>query len=317
MLDSLDMVKTTAARVDRATHVPLELLVEKPPFPKSVKIELTGRCNYKCAYCATKKSLRPVGDIDKRFLYRTLNELKELGVEEVGLFLLGESFLVKELSKYIKYAKREVGIPYVFITTNGSLCDDRVMKRCIDAGLDSIKFSINAGNREKYVEMHGVDMFDTVVKNIKWLNMYLSINRITSLWVCASAIYEESRKQELEDLRGMIENYVDEFYYLPLYNQAGHIDGNNKLAGNPGRLDNLVPPVPCWALFNAAKITWDGFMTMCCFDHDEKFKVANLKETSLMEAWHSPKFIELRKKHLTNDLAISSCSKCLGRKSED
>jgi len=76
----------------------------------------------------------------------------------------------------------------------------------------------------------------------------------------------------------------------------------------------MVPPVPCWALFNAAKISWNGWLTACCFDHDRRFEIADLNRTSLLEAWHHPKFVELRKKHLQGSGALndSLCSRCLG-----
>ena len=77
----------------------------------------------------------------------------------------------------------------------------------------------------------------------------------------------------------------------------------------------MVPSVPCWALFNAAKITWDGWLTACCFDHDTKFEIADLHTTSLLAAWHHPKFIEMRKYHITKEnIKNSFCAECLGFK---
>ena len=308
------MIKSIAGKVDEHTHVQKEKLILYPPFPDAIKIEITGRCNFNCSFCAQKSSLRKIGDIDKNFLYRVLWEAKSIGVKEIGMFLLGESFLVKELPEYIKYAKEEVGIEYVFITTNGSLCTSERMESVIESGLDSIKFSINAGTKERYKKMHGVNCFEKVFSNIKWLSNFLKKNNITSLRTCVSSIFIPEYKEELEELEKMIIPYVDEFYFLPLYNQAGHIGGKEytKIVGNPGRLENMVRPVPCWALFNAAKITWDGWLTACCFDHDEKFEIEDLNKVSLIEAWHHPKFVEMRKEHLNNNFNKSSlCAKCL------
>ena len=48
------------------------------------------------------------------------------GVEEIGMFYLGESFLYRNLPDAIAYA-RELGYPYIFLTTNGRLATpDRV-----------------------------------------------------------------------------------------------------------------------------------------------------------------------------------------------
>jgi len=301
-------------RVDKHTHVPEEKLSPNPPFPDAIKIEITARCNLNCSYCATKKKLRAVGDMDKDFLYRILKQAKEVGVKEIGLFLLGEPFLVKALPEYIRYAKEEVGIEYVFLTSNGVLCTPKRLASVMEAGLDSLKISINAGTRERYKELHGVDCFDKVMTNLEWLHKHKS----PSLHTCVSAIFIEQFEEELEQLKQFVLQYVDEFYYLPLYNQAGHTGGQfpTKIIGNPGRYENMVSPIPCWGLFNSAKISWDGWLTACYFDHDSRFEIADLNTFTLLEAWNHPKFVELRKQHLTGDLNDSLCASCLGLKSE-
>jgi len=308
------MSESIMEKIDKHTHIPKEKLVLHPPFPDAIKIEITGRCNFNCSFCAQKSSLRKIGDIDRNFLYRILWEAKSIGVKEIGMFLLGESFLIKELAEYIKYAKEIVGIEYVFITTNGSLCTSKRMIPIIEAGLDSIKFSINAGTREKYKKMHNCDMFEKVISNIKWIHDYLKEKNITSLRTCVSSILIPGDEEKLNVFHKRMKEYVDDCYFLPLYNQAGHIGGKEytKIVGNPGRQENMVESVPCWALFNAAKITWNGWLTACCFDHDEKFEIVDLNKVSLLEAWNHSKFVDMRREHLENTLTKDSlCAKCL------
>lgn len=303
-------MKTIPEKIDAHTHIPSEKLILKPPFPDSIKIEITSRCNFNCSFCAVRTSKRMKGDINKEFLYKTLKEAKQIGVKEIGMFLLGESMLVPKLAEYIRYAKQYVGIDYVFLTTNGFLCTLDKLERLVAAGLDSIKFSVNAPTADQYHVMHGIDGFNKVVANIREFAEWRQKNNITSIRTCVSSIRGEKEYPDAKIFREMISQYVDDFYYLPLYNQAGHVAG--KVVGNPGRLENLANPVPCWALFNAAKITWNGWLTACCFDHDERFEIADLNNTSLLEAWHHPKFVELRKQHLENNLKNSLCTKCLG-----
>lgn len=304
-------------RIDARTHLPEKLLVENPPFPDSIKIEITSRCNYNCSFCALKKGLREHGDIDRKFLFRILKETKEIGVKEIGMFLLGESMLVKDLDEYVWYAKQNVGIDYVFLTTNGSMATPDRVRALVDAGLDSLKFSINAGTREKYKQMHGVDLFDKVIENVKWCGKFKK-EEGKKFRLTVSSVHIEDNVAELDLLRETLLNYVDECYYLPLYNHAGHVSKNDEqIVGNPGRYENMVPPVPCWEMFNAAKISWDGWLTACCFDHDESFEIADLNKVSLLEAWTNPKFTQLRKAHLAgneNMLKESLCAKCLGLK---
>jgi sulfatase maturation enzyme AslB (radical SAM superfamily) len=294
-------------RVDNTTHIPSDRLIPNPPFPKSVKIEVTSRCNLSCSYCARAKSGRPSGDMPLPKFEQLVKRLVISGVEEVGLFYLGEPFVLKNIHKYIRVAKK-AGVRYVFITTNGTLCDHRMLKLCIDAGLDSLKFSVNAYDRASYDKYHGVDLFDKIIANIKWLHTYKNCNRV-KMSTCVSSIYFPGKEKELSDFKSMIENHTEEFYLLPLYNQGGNVTGNS--TGNTGRLVNGVPPIPCWTLFNCAKITWDGKMTACCFDHSGDFEVGDLNIVSPEEAWNSDKFIALRNKHIDQSLSGSLCAKCL------
>ncbi len=45
-------------RIDAITGIAAERRAAAPPCPRSVKIELTARCNFKCSFCATAFGLR-------------------------------------------------------------------------------------------------------------------------------------------------------------------------------------------------------------------------------------------------------------------
>ena len=136
-------------RIDNITNIPAKYLTEIPPSPKSVKVELTGRCNLQCEFCATGKKLRKIGEIDKQFYKKLVLELVDIGVQELGLFYLGESFLCKWLPEAIEFAKK-AGMSYVFLTTNGVLSTSERVRSCLESGLDSLKFSYNYCNEDQF-----------------------------------------------------------------------------------------------------------------------------------------------------------------------
>jgi len=154
-------------RVDNITRIPEDYRTATPPAPKSVKIELTARCDFQCFFCATGFKLRDKLDMDWDLYTRLITEMREAGVEELGVFYLGESFLYKRLAEAIEYAKKTVGYPYVFLTTNGRMATKDRVKECYAAGLDSLKYSFNWANPEQCKEVTRVDAFETVVENIK------------------------------------------------------------------------------------------------------------------------------------------------------
>ena len=135
-----------------------DLYCLEPPFPHTnFLIETSNACNHSCIFCGHQKMKRKVGKIDTNFLYDILQQAYDLGTREVGFYATGEPFLVKELPDYIRRAK-EIGYDYVYLTSNGSLATPECIRSVIDAGLDSIKFSINAPERRMYEFIHGKDL---------------------------------------------------------------------------------------------------------------------------------------------------------------
>jgi molybdenum cofactor biosynthesis enzyme MoaA len=291
-------------KVDKRTHVPLDRFSHRPTFPTDMKIEITSRCNYECKNCGVYLKLRIVGDMQFWLFDKIIKQAVKLGVKEVGLFLLGEPFMLDDLSEYIKRAK-DLGVEYTYITTNGSLCTPYNMQAVMDAGLDSLKFSLNAGTQEQYREVTGLDYFEAVLGNIKWF----AENRNDKINLSCSCIYNGKYKEELLNLKNEVLKHIEDFYFLPLMNHGGNVVGNH--GGNIGRLENHVDNVPCWELFNTSRVTWDGWLTMCSFDHQGDFKIADLKEVKLIDAWNDPKFIDLRKAHLKKDVSETICNRCI------
>lgn len=301
-------------RIDGITTLTPEYAKAKPPAPKSVKIELTGRCNFECSFCARSQRLRQIADMDKDLFKRLLREMRHDGVEEIGLFYLGESMLVPWLPEAVAFAK-QVGYPYIFLTTNGSLASPSKVDAIMAAGLDSLKFSYNYVDEVQFKDIARVKgaLFHKMKENIKstW-EIRQAKGYKTGLY--ASYInYDGEQGDKMKDAIAEIKPYVDEIYALPLYNQAALIEKTSWefVAGNRGRAGNLRPPLPCWSIFTEGHIAFDGTLSACCFDHDKRFAMGDLTKEKFMDAWHSPKFQNLREHHLRKNVENSICRKCI------
>jgi molybdenum cofactor biosynthesis enzyme MoaA len=149
-----------------------------PIFPaKRMKVEVSNYCNHDCIFCGRNKMEKKGGYIDDGFFARIMREAFSEGVREVGLFIKGEPFTDRKLAERIAIVK-QIGYEYIYVTTNGSLVSPKRLKSAIDAGLDSIKFSINATNRDDYLKIHGRDDFDKVIENIKYTRRYRDISKM-------------------------------------------------------------------------------------------------------------------------------------------
>lgn len=302
-------------RIDAITALPVDRAVVAPSCPRSVKIELTARCDFKCWFCATSRNLRKRADMDFNLFKRIAREMRDAGVEELGVFYLGESFLYPDLVRAIHFAKHECGYPYVFLTTNGRLAIKERVRRVIEAGLDSLKFSFNWADAQQCADVTKVDAFLTVINNIRDARTVRDEVEAATGHRCgiyASSIrYDGEQQKRMEEAIKLIAPFVDEHYWLPLYNQAALIEGIKVTGGNQGRIGALRHPIPCWAAFTEGHVTFDGKLSACCFDHTGQFTMGDLTSQGFMEAWNSPAFQQLRAQHLAKDLSQSPCANCV------
>lgn len=289
-------------RVERRTHVPEERFIAAPPIPTDCKIELTNRCNLNCSFCAVGKNTREKGDMDEKTLTVLLDACAYLKVEEVGLFLLGESLLCEDIVSYIEYAKR-TGIPYVYLTTNGVLCTPSVFDSLKNAGLDSLKISLNAASAKQYRKVTGKGHYEMVLEHIAY-----AASNANGMNFGVSCVYDEEYSDELAALHQRTSPLCD-FYFLPKYNQGGAVDA--PVCGNVGTMRNPVPDVPCWELFNTMRFTWDGYMSVCSFPHTEEFKIGSIKDKTIANLWHDEKFMSIREAHLRGDVHGTVCERCI------
>lgn len=304
------------AHLDAITALPEEYRCETPPPPKSVKIELTSRCNFKCSFCARNTRKTAPGDMDIHLFRRLSHEMRGLGVEELGLFYLGESFLAPDLlADAIFFAKYNSGFPYVFLTTNGSESTPDRVHECMDNGLDSLKFSLNWSTPEQFSEVTGVkaSLFDKIAENIKAARSIRDENGYRTKLYGSYIQYDGEQAERMAARIAELEPYLDEVYALPLYNQAASVENPDWSfsQGNRGRIGALREPLPCWSIFTEGHVTHDGRMSACCFDHDGRFVMGDLTKQSFMEAWHSQKFQELRRAHLARNVVETVCETCV------
>lgn len=278
-----------------------------------MKIEITAHCNYKCGFCV--KSLRQDdGHMDRALYSRIIRELRDAGVEELGVFYIGESFTCKWLPDAIKEAK-DIGFPYVFLTTNGSAATPERVRQCMEAGLDSLKFSINFHSPKQLAEVAKVspNYFQKAINNLKAARKIRDEGYKTKLYA-SSIKFDGAQGQAMQAVIDEIQPYVDQSYWLPLYGMSGasKAAGWKPQPGNPGRLDAMRDPLPCWAVFTEGHITKDGKLAACCFGDglDGGLIMADLNEVDFMTGWNSKRYQELRRAHLMKDVSSTSCAGC-------
>ncbi len=281
----------------------------------TLRLELSNICNHQCIFCLHNKmkQIRRQGEMKEELVYRLIKEYAEEGGQKIGLFMNGEPFISRNLPQYIKFCK-ESGIGYVFITTNGALANEENLKAVFDSGLDSIKFSINAGSRTTYQKVHGKDDFDKVFQNLKFAHEYRCKSNL-NYKILASCVVTDEVLDELSAIHENIRPFVDDFVYFHAQNFSG--ESNREQAGlnTEFHTENAKDfvferPIPCYYPFTHIAISYEGFLTVCNEDALNKMAMIDLNHTSMKDAWYSDKMIEVRKKHLEGQVEGIQCYNC-------
>ena len=272
---------------------------ERPPFPRSINVELSNVCNHGCSFCAYTLMEREHGSIDVAKLEKWLLEAYELGAREIGMHSGAEPFASRYLEHFVAYSKK-IGYEYVYLSTNGSLATPARMRKIIDAGIDSMKFSINAGDRETYAKIHGKDHFERVIENLRAARDYRGANK--KPYLAISFVITPENEHTVETMRELADGLVDEFLAFPALNQSGQLAGDGEKAWQ----DERVCPVP----FNKVHISWEGFLRGCCNDYENLLALEELESMSLADAYYSDRYVNWRRQHLENRLQGTLCYNC-------
>lgn len=298
---------------NRAKQYLVEKKNEISSVPKNALVELTNACNHSCVFCFNPTMERKISSLDiNKFESFIVKSTKE-GLLEVGLYSTGEPFMTKNLEKFIKIAKFH-GIKRVYITTNGALATKEKVEKCLENGLDSIKFSINASTRENYKIIHGKDDFEKVIKNLK--NIYdLKLKKFSNLQLLCSFVYTSITKNEVKLFKEKYAHFFEDVEFVPAVNQAGRtFDRVQALIDQKDQKLNAknFEYQPCEMVWNRLHLTSEGYLTACCVDYENDLVFEKYDETkSIYDQFNNEKIKSLRKKHLENNLDGTICKNCI------
>lgn len=283
---------------------------------RTLNIEITSRCNEKCIYCKYyAQGLHTQNRvIDEQFFYRITKEAYDLGITDVGLYITAEPLMNPKIYDYVNYLKHELGFKYVYISTNGILLTPENLEKLVKCGIDSIKYSVSAANRESFKKHHGIDAFDIVLRNIEYAFEYRNKMKLNYKLFMFSIItrYNQEEKQEIEEIYS---KYVDEIIYSNVMS-TNLVKGVKEYLSvedsNKSLTYGLNRTLLCKSLFNRIIINEKGYLLSCCYDAKTNMTiVADLNEVSLKEAVYSEEMIQLRKKHLENQIEHTICNYCV------
>lgn len=281
-----------------------DIMRYEPPFPSKIMIEVSSLCNHKCIFCSVQKSNRKKRIIEETLANRIIEEAYHLGCKEISFHAMGEPLMCNNLYQYVKKSK-QLGYSYIYIDTNGALALPDRINPIVDAGLDSIKFSIGAANRQDYNFIHQKDDFDQVLKNVISLSKYKN-DKKTNLKIIVGFAETKYTLGQGEELKKILGDYVDEIWIYGVSNQAGNMtEDNSELYVEREQKKSL-----CKEPFNRIVVTSEGLVSACCMDNGNNLVYGNAVNNSLLDIWVSHKAKEIRHQHLTGENINYFCENC-------
>lgn len=155
---------------------------DRPPV--CLYLEVTNRCNLLCVTCPrTFEELEPPADMSWSLFTKIVDQVPN--VARVVLHGVGEPMLVRNLPRMIRYLKDRG--TYVLFNTNGTLLNPKKFDEIVATGLDELRVSLDAADRESYARVRGKDFFNRIVRDVGKFTAHLketgASKPLVSLWL--------------------------------------------------------------------------------------------------------------------------------------
>lgn len=279
---------------------------EAQEFPMMVVLSFVYMCNAGCPNC-------PYNNSDIRSTYKDAMIMPEAIFKRIadecgqyGAYLRlsggGEPMLHPQAVELMVYAKAQ-GCK-IGLITNGSRFTEEGLTTLIQAGIDVIEFSVDAGDEETYNWVRpGLD-WETLNRNVK-LAVKLRNTLQAPAKIIVSVINQEGVDVEAAERywSKIVDNVQIRKYLTWGYNEDKSADAAPYLSPEER--------IPCPWLFERLNIDSRGDVTLCGEDIAFNEKFANITERSIKEIWNGPEFAYFRERHIArhgDDIPI--CKQC-------
>jgi len=275
---------------------------------KSFKVsyDVCTFCNHQCNFCSNADTRTLKAKTSKEEFEQVMDNLcKSIDIHSLSLSAKGEVLLNRDLEAIIILAKQKYAIEYVYCSTNGSLLDTKRIETLVKSGIDSIKFSINALDRESYAKIHLKDDFDKVIENLRMLlEMKRALQLPLKVFISVvsdmpKSFFEEGFLELLGDLFAEVNTI---FTYALQYTPKSEVSATAVVDAK----NCLINP------FGEIYINSDGSLGFCCKDYFDTINFGSLLENDFLTLYEAKEYRQMRERFIENRFEEDSlCYNCL------
>lgn len=260
-------------------------------IPLCIDLEVAAVCDLACPHCYRQYIATPDKIMKAQLVYKLIDQAAEINVPSMKFNWRGEPLLHPELPKFIKYAK-EKGILETIINTNATMMNEKVANNLIDAGLDICIYSFDGGTKKTYEKMRPgrfkENKFDQIYQNIKQftelkikkkskfprtkIQMVLTddtFNEVDSFYKLFDGIVDDISIKQYTERGGTFGDIGKEIQEKILKKDKYKTKINDEeifMRDLDGEIYSSIKRLPCEQPFQRMLITYDGRVSMCCYD---------------------------------------------------
>ncbi|MBN1164692.1 MAG: radical SAM protein [Candidatus Krumholzibacteriota bacterium] len=266
-----------------------------PKQPRFIQIETIIGCDAQCPFCPQRLIDRQPPRMPDRTWKKIIDDTRGLGIT-YRPFLQNEALIDRRLPEIVSYIKQDP-TAHAELNTNGNALTEDTARALIEAGIDLVRFSVDAFSEETYkLDRVGLD-YHRVVENIeRFVDMVADSNHhaVTEMRM----IDMESNRHEQQDYLQYWSKRVDRALIVPMYNW-------------PWSEGVEMVPKPCLKMREEMFFYSDGRAVLCCWDIAGRAVLGNVNASSVLDIWNG----EIKQRY--NDILsrgerdkILLCSKC-------
>jgi len=261
--------------------------------PWVINVDPSSLCNFRCRFCfhACEHQIQQKGLMPWELYKKIISDIKEFDnpLKVLRLYAFGEPILNPKFADMIKYAKDAKISETIDTTTNGSLLNPKLNLEIIDAGIDRINISVNGITAKQYLEFsHYVIDFDKYVENI--IHLYENKKQCTIfIKINGDTISEDDKEKFLEIFTPISDGIAIENLMSCWYNIDIKSNPNVGIYGQPLKEVKICPYI-----FYSYCINFNGNVSACFLDWNQKLLVGNIFNNNLKEIWNGPDLTRMR-----------------------
>ncbi len=280
------------------TIAPADKMQDLGEFPRILDVELTNTCNFHCLMCpvGTNVQVRKKGVMSEEVFASVLDQAAQHATP-LRFILWGEPTLHPRWLDWMETAVKR-GL-LVHFNTNGSRISEADMRRLVDVGVQSMKFSFQGVDAKSYHEMRNTDYFEELMAKVRQLYDIRGAAPYPFIHVSTTITYEGP--ELVASFRERVSRFTDKVTVGRTELERFDISKAKLSEAERAALrhmkgeEQLVRKHPkCPEIFDKLSVYWDGRVSACCRDFDGVMVVGDVRKTPLKEIWKAEKLAFFR-----------------------